>query len=365
MAEKSEPLFRLGDYWIGTKDGRDNLYRYWWDPERRRTRRASLGTSDLGEAKARLAEIFVANQDAPEEAELDEVLLADVIRRYYEEQGQHTASHETIRLNLQLWLKFYPPGTTVKEATRPKRIDSFIKDLQTTGKQAATINRILTTGRSAINRAWKSGELLSAPFIKSLKEADAPPKGRPMEMEELRLFYHTAEAAHLKRFILWALGTAARPASIFDLHSRQIDLRRGLIDLNPPGRKQTKKIRPAVRLPDQLRPFVEDGFQITFRDKPVYDVKSAWRSQRAACRFDDQVNPYSLRHTMARHLRASGVPAWEVAAQLGHKKRDLSITEIYAPFDPAYLNQAVEAIDFFLEELLISPEIRPLITLPA
>ena len=67
---------------------------------------------------------------------------------------------------------------------------------------------------------------------------------------------------------------------------------------------------------------------------------------------------------MARHLRASGVPGWEVAAQLGHKKRDLSITEIYAPFDPAYLEKSVEAIDDFLRDLLRPPEEKPLITLP-
>ena len=56
--------------------------------------------------------------------------------------------------------------------------------------------------------------------------------------------------------------------------------------------------------------------------------------------------------------------AWEVSAQLGHKKQELSITEIYAPFDPSYLSNAVEAIDAFLVELLVSPEQRPLISCP-
>lgn len=74
------------------------------------------------------------------------------------------------------------------------------------------------------------------------------------------------------------------------------------------------------------------------------------------------MNPYSLRHTVARHLRASGVPAWEVSAQLGHKRKDLSITEIYAPFDPSYLSNAVAAIDLYLKDVLVSPEDRPLVT---
>ena len=158
--------------------------------------------------------------------------------------------------------------------------------------------------------------------------------------------------------------TGARPSSVFDLHRSQIDTERNLIDLNPTGRKQTKKIRPEVKLPESLKPFVCEGYQITYRSKPVKDVKTAWRNQRAACNFDDQVQPYSLRHTIARHLRASGVPAWEVSAQLGHKKKEHSITEIYAPMDPAYLGQCVAAIDAFLSELLECPEKRPLMTLP-
>ncbi|OYW82949.1 MAG: hypothetical protein B7Z22_13295 [Hyphomonas sp. 32-62-5] len=60
------------------------------------------------------------------------------------------------------------------------------------------------------------------------------------------------------------------------------------------------------------------------------------------------VQTYSFRHTIARWLRMQSVPAWEVAAQLGHKAPDYSTTEIYAPFDPAYLTKATDAIDLFL-----------------
>ena len=53
------------------------------------------------------------------------------------------------------------------------------------------------------------------------------------------------------------------------------------------------------------------------------------------------------------------MPAWEVAAQLGHKQSGMSTTEIYAPFDPAYLAMSVSALDNYLKELLIPPEVRP------
>ncbi|MEL6979102.1 MAG: hypothetical protein AAGM38_10530 [Pseudomonadota bacterium] len=57
---------------------------------------------------------------------------------------------------------------------------------------------------------------------------------------------------------------------------------------------------------------------------------------------------YSFRRTVARHLRAQGVQAWEVAAQLGHKTA--GVTDRYAPFSPDYLARALAAIDAFLAE---------------
>ncbi|MEM6496743.1 MAG: hypothetical protein AAF709_08455, partial [Pseudomonadota bacterium] len=51
-------------------------------------------------------------------------------------------------------------------------------------------------------------------------------------------------------------------------------------------------------------------------------------------------------------------------AKLEHKKKENSITEIYAPLDPSYLGQALEAIENFLSELLVEPSEKPLISLP-
>ena len=80
----------------------------------------------------------------------------------------------------------------------------------------------------------------------------------------------------------------------------------------------------------------------------VTETKTGLRTLRTKLELDDSVQPYGLRHTMARWLRKSSVPAWEVAAQLGHKTPDVSTTEIYAPFDPAYLFKSTAAIDDFL-----------------
>jgi integrase len=69
------------------------------------------------------------------------------------------------------------------------------------------------------------------------------------------------------------------------------------------------------------------GRLVTFQGRPVKKINKAWRGMRQAAELDEEVNPYSIRHTAARWMRQNGVPAWEVAAQLGHKSRDYRTTE--------------------------------------
>lgn len=99
---------------------------------------------------------------------------------------------------------------------------------------------------------------------------------------------------------------------------------------------------------------------VAFNGKKVQSVKSAWRKLRTDLQLDDDVQPYGIRHTMARWMRKSGVPAWEVAAQLGHKTPGVTTTEIYAPFDPDYLRASTDAIDAFLQALACELRASPI-----
>ncbi len=86
-----------------------------------------------------------------------------------------------------------------------------------------------------------------------------------------------------------------------------------------------------------------EGRLVTFRGRPVRKINEAWRAMRDAAGLDEDVNPYSVRQPVARWMRQNGLPAWEVAARLGHKSRGYRATELYAAFDPAYLSNAVRA----------------------
>ena len=55
-----------------------------------------------------------------------------------------------------------------------------------------------------------------------------------------------AREDHVLMFCLVACNTLCRPGANLDLTLSQCDLEHGLVNLNPPGRRQTKKHRPTV-----------------------------------------------------------------------------------------------------------------------
>ena len=355
MEQAGTETFQIGDYFLGKRDRSPVWYRCWYDKSARRQQRASLGTTEFEEAKEALTDWYIQNH-RPQDATPDDILIADIIRRYYEDHAQYIPSADQARISLNLWLDFFTTSD-LHAATRPAEIDRFIASLEKQGHSPSYISRTLSAGRAAIRRAWKQGEIASAPFIKDVAIAHKPPRGRPLDLNEIRWLYHKAKSDHVQVFILWMLGTVARPDAVLDLQADQIDVANKLVHLNPEGRPQTKKHRPTVKLPDQLLPFVpeEGGYVVNYHARRVRSIKKAWRQLREACGLDDAVNPYSLRHTMARHLRAAGVPAWEVSAQLGHAQPGMTTTEIYAPYSPDYLENAVIAIDSFLADVLKPP----------
>ena len=105
------------------------------------------------------------------------------------------------------------------------------------GLSKNSTRQILTIGKAALNWAWKRGEITSVPYIELVKVPTPPPKGRPMEAEEVATLIDNAEY-HLKAFIVLMLSATARNRAILDLKFSQIDFRNELVDLNPQGREQ-------------------------------------------------------------------------------------------------------------------------------
>jgi hypothetical protein len=73
----------VGRYWLSRRPHSRHWYRTWLDPEARQTRRASLGTDDLEQAKAGLAAWHTLNAVLRNERPAA-VLLRDLVLRHIE-----------------------------------------------------------------------------------------------------------------------------------------------------------------------------------------------------------------------------------------------------------------------------------------
>jgi hypothetical protein len=155
----------------------------------------------------------------------------------------------------------------------------------------------------------------------------------------------------------WVPDTWARPEAIMDIRLRaQIDFEHGLVDLNPPGRRQTDKYCPIIRLTDNLRGWLQHWGQdapMMWSDEPVRSVKRTWQRHAAACGLP-AFTRYTLRRFMATRVRRAVPPVQseERSQWLGHADgRANRVTRIYEKFDPEYLANCARATDWILAEL--------------
>ena len=359
MREQRERIGEIAGYWLSQRPRSRMWHATWFDSSSRQTKRVSLGTADLREAQILLAE-FVAKKARVQSSEPADTPLAEVLLRYWhghvcklDSQGRlvRIASHDQAKHALALWNEFWG-GATVAEL-RIDRQEAFVIWLKDRGYKNAYVSRVLSVGRAAINRAWKRQEIKSAPFIIDEPDRSDQKERYRLTLDEMRQLLTTARKwPHLHTFCMIAINTLARPDAVLDLSPRQVDLEMRRIELNPPGRKQTKKRRPVVPITETLLPYVKaldvERF-VHWHGKPIASIKKVFATMVKEAGLPKEVTPYSLRHTMAAELRRRGVPAWEVQGLLGHKAA--GTTEIYAKFDPDYMARGSQAIDDYFIEL--------------
>ena len=353
---------QIGSYWLSKKPGRNGSEeawcRTWYDLRSRQTSRVSLGTADFHEASLQLAAWVVANE-RPRKAAPDQVLIETVLLNYWNDHAQHLPSANTQRLGLSYWQEFWARRTIADITPHEQRL--FREWLAKRGTGISGIDRILSVGRAALNRARKWQEVSEVPHIFGTLTAEAKrarePKGRPVSPAEIALLLDAARSRHMLLFLLLAANTLARPAAILDLGPTQFDALHSLLDLNPIGRMQNKKFRPIVPVTSALLPWLQrdvgpSGHYVSYRGKPVRSILHMWRLTRAEAGLDRRVTPYSIRHGMAREMRKRRVPTEQISLFSGHlPDGSAATTSIYAPYEPGFLADAVAAIESVMMEI--------------
>jgi hypothetical protein len=354
---------QVGNYWLTKKPGRegaaDAWCRTWYDKRSRQTCRISLGTADIHEASLLLAGWVAENDKIDSESSQDRVLIGTVLLTYWNEHAKKLPSASTAFNGLCHWQEFWKQATV--SGITPNEQRRFRQWLAAKGLDDGGIDRVLSDGKAALNRAVKWEELSKAPHIFLIQTAEdkrsRDPMGRPIVPKEMALLFDAANSRHMLSYLMIATNTLARPGAVLELRGVQYDDTHDRVDLNPPGRRQNKKHRPILAVTPTLKPWLQtvtDPTQhyVAYGRQPIKSITTAWELLVKEAGLDERVTPYSIRHGMAREMRKRKVPKEQISAFLGHLPKDSdATTSIYAPYDPEYCSEAVAAIESVMSEI--------------
>lgn len=212
----------------------------------------------------------------------------------------------------------------------------------------ATLRRELGHLVAAFNHALR---------YKRLKHDDAPYIALPPKVEPRS---YTLSEAEMMRFLASSRGdpakptprvhlflalmiyAPARPEAVRTLTWFQIDLEQRLIKYRREGRRQTKKRRSFVPIPDGLLPILRQAREEATNEFVLGhegSIRKAFETAAKRAGFPE-ATPYTLRHSWATHAIKSGKPPALVAEILGDTVE--TIMRNYAHLQPEHLRDAVE-----------------------
>jgi integrase len=219
--------------------------------------------------------------------------VAQLLERHHERHVKPAAKADFARHSRRLLEHF---GDAVIADLTPAAVDGFTADMKATGRSGSYVDRILDSLRSALSKAHKLGEITSAPAIATVQRERY--ERRISAKEEFAAFWSAANEPHLHLFYQILLNTGARPNAILALTRFQVDIERRLINLQPPGRDETKKRNPVLPITDALMPYLRAAtgdFLVAWHGKPLDSIKTAWPRTCARAglppRLEDSLEP--------------------------------------------------------------------------
>lgn len=414
MPTEKGGVYQRGGFWLdlargaGGKPISPKWYIWWYDPARGRQRRKSTGTDDLRLAHTKLDEHYLATL-RPTDNDQAAYDVSTAIADYYIEHGAKQSSAEAIKARLKLFSRFLDAEADagrLSDPFLPDQVDNLFLDRfrnwalddpivarkkdrdgnwvdgNSRPRQASTVEESVIQLKAAINHALNNRRIRYAPPMKhKTRAAVTPVRTYRLTVSNLaemldftmqgsgRYAGHAALLVPLRRYLIGAICTLARPDAILDISVEteraqwMRDDRR--LNLNPAGRQQTKKHRPIVPVNDLLHEWLsatdewfvcKERISLDPHDQtPVVEqigvkaVRSGWDSMRQCLNIPDGWGPKLIRHSMSSELRKRRVDPWELSGQLGH--RVLKTSETYAIYDPDYLGTVQMGIKDVLADL--------------
>jgi hypothetical protein len=336
--------------------------------------------------------------------------VAEAMADYYVEHGQHLPSADPIRARLGLFTRFMAieqddgriPSPLMPDHLDDNLLNRFRKwgvadpivarkkdghgnwiDGQKRPRAASTVEESVIQLKAALNHAFKNRRVRYVPpLAHKTRDQVTPKRSYRLSVDAIGelLDYslrgagnyagHSERLLPLRRYLIAAVCTLARPDAIFDMSvlrdREQWSKKERRFDLNPAGRLQTKKVRPVVPVVDLLHSWLsctDDrmvcGERTGFDAKQKIDVteqynvasvRKAWDGAREHLGIPAGWGPKLIRHSMATILANRGVDLIQLEMALGHRVLGKTSSR-YATFDPTYLSSIRDGLEDVIADL--------------
>lgn len=373
---RPKPLYQRGEFTLYPRPGR-NLEIVWYDRDRRRERSISAGTADVEAGRIALDKHYLQVTGGEYIPPVNRIspLVTAVIADYQLARGDQAASSDAIRHRLahvvryiatqrdkaircdaiderwigkfRTWLAKQPiPGQDRQRS--PATIENSVLQLAAAIRWAKQIPAFDTIPLPEVTRS--PSFRASIPQIAAMFRYCLDPKARTDKERARRI----RERSNLLAFLRLSVATWARPDAVMDASTAS---ERGqwlsqarAFNLNPVGRRQTRKRRSLVPVPECVGQWL-DAIRGPIIPKEL--SKSTWRRMEADLGLPGagQSGMKLIRRSIAHHARPIiGERDWiQGETYLGH--RSASTSDIYALPNPAHLGVALAATQALIDEI--------------
>lgn len=159
--------------------------------------------------------------------------------------------------------------------------------------------------------------------------------------------------------------TGHRAGAILCLTWDRVNMERGRIDFNEPGRELTKKRRTVTPIGPTVIAALRDALQyaetesvIEYMARPVKSVKKAFK-KAAADAGVSWASPHVLKHSVISWLSEDGLVIENISELTATDER--TVKRIYRKFSPDYLSDAAELLDNLVSLRPIGRKSKPLV----
>ncbi|WP_439546845.1 site-specific integrase [Sandarakinorhabdus sp.] len=330
----------IGPFWLDHRP--DAKSKAWqiahYDSKARTVRYRSTGCTALDDAVVQIDAHYAATkakgqQDASA-AVVPQLLL------YWEERGQHAVSPDQIASSMRSFIGFLvqdeatleltfeecTPGLFRRFASWRMAAHGYTLDWKgrrytnnSKGLSGVSMQRVIDDIRAALNHAASEGRVPYAPKVPSVDRRfiqQNPP--RILTVAEMAsIIGYALDDRLLLRFVLAQVATLTRPEAVRAWRPwEQADLMRGVIDTHPRGWPRTKKRNPILIIPRWWQPWLAEW--IASGESLPVQMRRRWNTMRRALGLSSDVEPKTIRRSMATWLGESGVPELEIKQALGH-----------------------------------------------